>query len=78
MLSRQQALSLHVATRPIGTTSVDSALAPTASQELPEWHCLAEPSSALQLLVFCWSLEHVHTILDFEYGRNENRAQGFP
>ena len=50
LLSRQQALPLYAAVGSKGTTSVDTAWAPTASQELPEWHYLAKPPSGLQLL----------------------------
>ena len=52
LLSRQQVLPLHAASGSKGTASVDTAWAPTASQELPEWHYLAKPPSGLQLLVF--------------------------
>ena len=43
---------LHAASGSKETTSVDTAWASTASQELPEWHYFAEQPSGLQLLIF--------------------------
>ena len=56
LLSRQQVPPLHAAGGSKGITSFDTAWAPIAVQELPEWHYLVKPPSGLQLLIFCWSL----------------------
>ena len=43
---------LHKAGASKGTTSADPAWAPTASQELPEWHYLAKPSLHYDVVFF--------------------------
>ena len=47
---------LHAAGGSKGKTGVDTAWAPTASQELPEWRCVVKPPLGLQLLIFCRGL----------------------